>query len=120
MLDKIKTLLRSDFKVSNGDFYYIVIKSLCVSFFILLGLFVPILNIIAFLLAVAFITFEHNLKKIYYLIFLLPFNHVFSLGVNSFSFNSLLLCYVVLLLAINYLMDLIKGRKLFNIPFLVF
>lgn len=119
MAQKIKELFKKEFEVNNGDFYWILLKTLIVSALIFIGLFLPIFNFFAFLLALVFITFEYNLKKLYYLVFLLPFNHVFSLSVDSFSFNSLLLLYTVFLIGLNYLIDLIKKRKTIDIPLFI-
>lgn len=116
---KIKESLKQDFSVEDNDFYKtmlfccFVAATLFVSFF-----FAPFVYV-SLALSAFLIIYVKGIKKIYVLMFLLPFYNVFRYNKTDLVFCSYLLLLTILLVGIEYIIDLCKKRKKIEVKTLI-
>lgn len=107
--------LKSEFQTKNYDFRDIAIKCGILYVFLFLSLIHSVFVFVTMAVASIFIIFENSARKIYYMIFLLPFLNIIRRNTGELYYSIILWCLVLLTLAVDlFIKVFIKKEKKIN------
>lgn len=111
--------MTKELQTKNSDFYYILLKLVVVNLLIIAGFVWRPMFLVATIAVIIFMLFENGIKKLYYVVGLLPFNNVFEY--RGFSLSNFILAIFLVLMAYCLFVDINRKKNLkVNIPILVF
>lgn len=103
LFNKIKT----QDKENKKNFIICAILTLC----ILISFWVPAFAIVTCVIASISMIVIKGVKKVYILVYLLPFYHVIKLNPSGFVLCSIVLVVAIILLGIEFIIDIIRKNK---------
>lgn len=111
---KLKNDFIEDVRVRDKTIKNILIICSILTLSVLISFWVKSFAVITCVLACISMFLIKGVKKIYVLIYLLPFYHVIKNSPNSFVLLSIALICAILIIALEFIVDLIKKRKQIN------
>ena len=111
ILNYIKQGFLSDINCGDDALKTVLLICAILTVPIIISFFVPVFALITCLLACASLVLLKGAKKIYILIYLLPFYHVLRLTSDGFVLSSIILGATIVFMGIEYIVDIIKKRK---------
>lgn len=107
--------LKSDLSMPDQNFYKLMFFCFLGCLCIVAGFYFPFICYIglAFFFVVAL--FQKGIERVYILLFTLPFYNVFRCSTEQITFCAFLFAFVVILISIEYVIQIIKKQKNINI-----
>lgn len=112
----MKFIMRLKNGLANTNLLSMLIKGTIVSLFILVSFWIPVFATVAVVVCAVFVVYENSEKSLYYILFLVPFHHLFRSGYFPLWLAEwrVLFCFIILFNIVRQVVMVFKKQEKIN------